>query len=381
MAEQPLRVLLLDGELTFRGSSLLTLRIARGLEKRELETALVCTTCEGLDPALLQGVRLHEIPGLDVPVWGRLVARTVYRDIKDQRPDVIHLFDSRLLNTASRLAEKLKRPLLLSVGGHDEAESLVLRNPVPQLKSIISVSESVQSRLPAGPVMDQLEKQVILPGVEVSDAPGIDQPLDDDRPPVIGMAGPLEVIKGASFFLRACHRVVAAGHDIRIVIAGSGPEEHSLRQLAASLDLSRRLTFVDGGVSMQGYLAAIDIFCLPSLQQGIGVLMLEAMALGRPVIASGVGGVLSVIQDRENGLIVPPSDSRLLADRIIELLLNRDTARTIAAAGQQLVRSRFREDHMLDQLISLYRLMQPTTPRTDEILPVPGRASSSRDRT
>ncbi|MFM7869743.1 MAG: glycosyltransferase family 4 protein [Planctomycetaceae bacterium] len=381
MAEQPLRVLLLDGELTFRGSSLLTLRIARGLEKRELETALVCTTCDGLDPALLQGVRLHEIPGLDVPVWGRLVARTVYRDIKDQRPDVIHLFDSRLLNTASRLAEKLKRPLLLSVGGHDEAESLVLRNPVPQLKSIISVSESVQSRLPAGPVMDQLEKQVILPGVEVSDAPGIDQPLDDDRPPVIGMAGPLEVIKGASFFLRACHRVVAAGHDIRIVIAGSGPEEHSLRQLAASLDLSRRLTFVDGGVSMQGYLAAIDIFCLPSLQQGIGVLMLEAMALGRPVIASGVGGVLSVIQDRENGLIVPPSDSRLLADRIIELLLNRDTARTIAAAGQQLVRSRFREDHMLDQLISLYRLMQPTTPRTDEILPVPGRASSSRDRT
>ncbi|MFM8727687.1 MAG: glycosyltransferase family 4 protein [Planctomycetaceae bacterium] len=381
MAELPLRVLLLDGELTFRGSSLLTLRIARGLEKRELETALVCTTCDGLDPALLQGVRLHEIPGLDVPVWGRLVARTVYRDIKDQRPDVIHLFDSRLLNTASRLAEKLKRPLLLSVGGHDEAESLVLRNPVPQLKSIISVSESVQSRLPAGPVMDQLEKQVILPGVEVSDAPGIDQPLDDDRPPVIGMAGPLEVIKGASFFLRACHRVVAAGHDIRIVIAGSGPEEHSLRQLAASLDLSRRLTFVDGGVSMQGYLAAIDIFCLPSLQQGIGVLMLEAMALGRPVIASGVGGVLSVIQDRENGLIVPPSDSRLLADRIIELLLNRDTARTIAAAGQQLVRSRFREDHMLDQLISLYRLMQPTTPRTDEILPVPGRASSSRDRT
>ncbi|MFM7924141.1 MAG: glycosyltransferase, partial [Planctomycetaceae bacterium] len=166
MAELPLRVLLLDGELTFRGSSLLTLRIARGLEKRELETALVCTTCDGLDPALLQGVRLHEIPGLDVPVWGRLVARTVYRDIKDQRPDVIHLFDSRLLNTASRLAEKLKRPLLLSVGGHDEAESLVLRNPVPQLKSIISVSESVQSRLPAGPVMDQLEKQVILPGVE-----------------------------------------------------------------------------------------------------------------------------------------------------------------------------------------------------------------------
>jgi hypothetical protein len=104
MAEQPLRVLLLDGELTFRGSSLLTLRIARGLEKRELETALICTSCSGLDPTLLQNVRLHEIPGLDIPVWGRLVARTIYRDIKEQRPDVIHLLDSRLLPPAPRLA-------------------------------------------------------------------------------------------------------------------------------------------------------------------------------------------------------------------------------------------------------------------------------------
>ncbi len=380
MAEHPLRVLLLDGELTFRGSSLLTLRIARGLEKRELESALICTSCSGLDPTLLQNVRLHEIPGLDIPVWGRLVARTIYRDIKEQRPDVIHLLDSRLLPTASRLAEKLKRPLILSVGGHDEAESLTLRRPVPQLKAVISVSDSVQTRLPPGNIMDALEKRVILPGVEIPDSAHIDQPLDDDRPPVIGMAGPLEVVKGASFFLRACHRVVEAGHDIRIVIAGSGPEEHSLRQLAASLDLSRRLTFVDGAVSLTGYLAAIDIFCLPSLQQGLGVLMLEAMALGRPVIASGVGGVLSVIQDRENGLIVPPSDSRLLADRISELLQNRETARRLARAGQELATTRFREERMLEEHISMYREIRQATPRPDETLTVHSRSTSSRDR-
>lgn len=381
MADQPLRVLLLDGELTFRGSSLLTLRVARGLEKREVDTALVCTGMSGVEPSLLKGVRLHEIPGYTVPIWGLLVLRTIYRDLKEQRPDVIHVQDSRLLPQGARLATRLGRPLIVSVGDQTDAAAITLRSPIPQLKVLLSVSESVQQHIPRSALLDAVEKRVVYPGVEVPEASTIDLPLDDDRPPVIGMAGPLEVIKGASFFLRACHRVVEAGHDIRIVIAGSGPEEHSLRQLAASLDLSRRLTFVDGGVSMSGYLSAIDIFCLPSLQQGIGVMMLEAMALGRPVIASGVGGVTSVIQDRVTGLIVPPSDSRRLADSIIELLQNRSLARQIAASGQNLVRSEFNEQRMLDELIALYREVQYANTRSAESIPIHSRTSISRERT
>jgi glycosyltransferase involved in cell wall biosynthesis len=381
MADQPLRVLLLDGELTFRGSSLLTLRVARGLEKREVDTALVCTGMSGVEPSLLKGVRLHEIPGYTVPIWGLLVLRTIYRDLKEQRPDVIHVQDSRLLPQGARLATRLGRPLIVSVGDQADAAAITLRSPIPQLKVLLSVSESVQQHIPRSALLDAVEKRVVYPGVEVPEASTIDLPLDDDRPPVIGMAGPLEVIKGASFFLRACHRVIEAGHDIRIVIAGSGPEEHSLRQLAASLDLSRRLTFVDGGVSMSGYLSAIDIFCLPSLQQGIGVMMLEAMALGRPVIASGVGGVTSVVQDRVTGLIVPPSDSRRLADSIIELLQNRSLARQIAASGQNLVRSDFNEQRMLDELIALYREVQYANPRSAESIPIHSRTSSSRERT
>ena len=165
-----------------------------------------------------------------------------------------------------------------------------------------------------------------------------------------------------------------AGNDIRIVIAGSGPEERSLRKLAASLQLSKRLTFVDGGVAMAGYLEAIDIYCLPSLQQGLGVVMLEAMALGRPVIASGVGGVMSVIEDNVHGLIVPPSDSRSLADRIIELLQDREKARRIAAAGQQMVRDRFNENRMLDEILQVYREVHDARPQTQDLPPVTIRA-------
>ena len=128
---------------------------------------------------------------------------------------------------------------------------------------------------------------------------------------------------------------------------------------------------------MTGYLSATDIFCLPSLQQGLGVVMLEAMALGRPVIASGVGGVVSVIEDNVTGLIVPPSDSRSLADRIMELLNDRERARTIAAAGQQLVRDRFNETRMLDEFIKVYREVQAGMPPAHETPPIVGRTSGT----
>ena len=105
--------------------------------------------------------------------------------------------------------------------------------------------------------------------------------------------------------------------------------------------------------------------------------MLEAMALGRPVIASGVGGVVSVIQDNLTGLIVPPSDSRSLADRIIELLQDRERARTIAAAGQQLIRDRFNETRMLDEVIQVYREVQAGSPYVQESQPVVGRMTGT----
>jgi glycosyltransferase involved in cell wall biosynthesis len=377
MADSLQRVLMLDGELSFRGSSLLTLRLARGLERRELDTALVCTNCEGLEDSLLKGVRLHVIRGYTLPVWGQVVLRTLYRDLKEQRPDVIHVHDSRLLPQGLRLARKLRRPVVVSLNDHADAEALSLRGPVPELKAIISVSDSVQQHIPPLPKSSAIEQRVILPGVAVPEADVVDPPLDDERPPVVGMAGPLEIVKGAAFFLRACHRVVEAGHDIRIVIAGSGPEERSLRHLAASLELSSRLTFVDGGVSMTGYLSAIDIFCLPSLQQGLGVVMLEAMALSRPVIASGVGGVVSVLEDRETGLIVPPSDSRALSDRIIELLQNREQARRMASAGQTLIRERFNEQRMLDEVTQLYREVMDAMPVAQEPVVIAGRTSAS----
>ena len=83
--------------------------------------------------------------------------------------------------------------------------------------------------------------------------------------------------------------------------------------------------------------------------------MLEAMALGRPAVASGVGGILSIIEDGVNGLIVPPSDSRALAERMQELLDDPEKARRIAIAGQNLVEDRFTVERMVRNNMDLYK--------------------------
>lgn len=349
------RVLLLSRELSFRGSCLMTLRLARGLEQRGVDTAVLCSGLGSFDRSLLSNVRLHQVPGYTIPGWNRVILRTLYRDQADTPPDVIHVMDKQLLPQASWLAERLRCPVILTLGDHADAAGMTLRHVPRALRAIITVSESVQAQIQIPSALDGIEQRVILPGVGLPPDDAVQPPLQDPRHPVIGMAGRLEAIKGTSFFLKACHRVIEEGHPIRVVVAGSGPEERGLRQLARTLNLTPHVTFVEGGVAMQAYLAAVDIFCLPSLQQGLGVLMLEAMAMGRPVIASGVGGVVRVIEDNRTGLIVPPSDSRRLSERIIELLTDPDRAREIAANGRELVRTQFHEDRMLDETLLLYR--------------------------
>jgi glycosyltransferase involved in cell wall biosynthesis len=98
----------------------------------------------------------------------------------------------------------------------------------------------------------------------------------------------------------------------------------------------------------------MDVFVLPSLQQGLGTIMLDAMAMGRPVIATRVGGVYSAVRDNETGLLVPPSNSQALADRITELLDDHERAQTIGRAARDLVEREFGVEGMIDQTASLY---------------------------
>ncbi len=143
--------------------------------------------------------------------------------------------------------------------------------------------------------------------------------------------------------------------DAQFLVSGSGPEEQRLRELARSLEIDQSVTFVPSLNDFSAAIEAMDIFCLPSLKQGLGSIMLEAMARGRPVIATKTGGVYSVVKDQQNGLIVPPGDVESLSQRIIDLLQHPERARELGLAGREHVRKEYSVTRMLEQTAKLYR--------------------------
>jgi len=346
-------ILLFSGPFEVRGSCSYSLRLAEHLPLNGFRTTVVCPDAQQVEPERRRELHIREYCHLHLPVWGNVVMRMMRRQLQADPPDLIHIQSRNAAAHGMWLARQLNRPFVLTVHDYLQPfERLTIDHRWCQ--RIIAVSDSVKADLCQRTGLSAESISVIHSGVDTDECPSF-QVLDSNRVPVIGTAGPLEAVKGFPFFLGAAARVLAAGRDVEFVIAGAGPEESNLRRLAHELKIETRVTFVPNLLEFDDALAAMDIFCLPSLQQGIGTIMLQSMALGRPVIATRVGGVHRVVLDNETGLLVPPSSSEALAGRMLELLDNPVYARQIGDAARAEVIREFSVEQMVSQTVALYR--------------------------
>jgi glycosyltransferase involved in cell wall biosynthesis len=275
---------------------------------------------------------------------------------------LIHIQSRRLLATGVQLARQWNRPCLLTI--HDylgSREKLVVDPTI--CRRMIAVSESVRKELLSHAYYPPEQIVEIPVGVDLPAASDVHPILDPSRVPVVGMVGPLEELKGIPYFLGAARKVLQMYGDVEFLIAGSGPEEENLRRLAQSLEIADHVTFAPNLSDVAPSLDAIDVFCLPSLMQGVGTIMLEAMALGKAVIAANVGGVHAAVKHQETGLLVSPGESGELATQIVELLRHPERARELGQRARQLVETRFATEHMVKQTASLYRTILEETER------------------
>jgi glycosyltransferase involved in cell wall biosynthesis len=120
------------------------------------------------------------------------------------------------------------------------------------------------------------------------------------------------------------------------------------------MDIEQRVTFVPHITSFAKIIETFDLFVLPSITQGLGSIMLEAMALGRPVVATRVGGVADFVVDGEHALLVEKANHVMLADKIEMLLDFPDKARQLSINGQALVRDKFTAQRMGEDTARLY---------------------------
>jgi glycosyltransferase involved in cell wall biosynthesis len=346
-------VLLVASRFQARGSSSYTLRMLEHLPELGIEAQAVSPDASMVDKPLRDALRIREYPALDSLAWGRIVQRRVARDIANRPPRLIHVQTRRMLATGNWLAKRLQRPFLVTVHDHLPPGASLTLDP-HWCAGVIAVSQSVADNLVSqGGVPSELV-HVITSGVETHLDAAIMPLLAEGKVPVVGTAGPLEAIKGFPFLLGAARQVLSTGRDAEFLVAGAGPEEANLRRLARELGIADKVTFVPYLLNFTESMAATDVFVLPSLQQGLGTVLLEAMSLGRPVIASDVGGIHCILRDGENGLSVPPSNSAALAHRILELLDDPARARRLGNTAREFVQREFGVEQMVRRTVEFY---------------------------
>jgi glycosyltransferase involved in cell wall biosynthesis len=172
---------------------------------------------------------------------------------------------------------------------------------------------------------------------------------------VIATLGRLdEPKKGLATFLDAARLVAASEPRARFALVGDGPARADLERRARALGLEERLVFAGERRDVFGILSGVDIFVQPSLWEGFGLTVIEAMAASRPVVASRVGGIPEALRDGVDGLLVPPGDPEALSQAVLRLARDPELGARLGAAGRIRARGEFGIDALVHATIAMY---------------------------
>jgi len=352
------RILHVDPEREWGGGEVQVLALARALAARGHEVAVAADPAGRLAPAL----RSAGVAVLALPVANHLDLRAglALRRLATGH-DVVHFHTARAHALAPfcrrrgvRLVVTRRMDYVPRGGGY--ARFLYNR----AVDAVIAISEQVRvALLRAGVRAERI--RVVPSGIE----PDAYQELlpearaalratwgvaPDDL--LVLVLGALERRKGHAVLLEAAAHLVSTLPRLRVVCCGVGREAEALAARAAAL--GGRVRFAGFREDVAACLAAADIVAVPSLHEGLGVAALEAMAAGRPVVASRVGGLGEAVVDGRTGLLVPPGEPVALAEAITRLALDRDFRVRLGAAGRARVSSRFTTAAMADGTLACY---------------------------
>lgn len=172
--------------------------------------------------------------------------------------------------------------------------------------------------------------------------------------PVVGIICRLAGDKGHAFLVEAFKGVVSQVPEAQLVIVGEGKLKDTLKSRVARLGIGDSVHFFDGTLNPREFLAVMDVFTRPSIEEGFGIAVVEAMLMGVPVVATNVGGFKSILNEGEFGILVEPKDVSGLKDAIVKMLTDRAFAEKIAAAAQRHAALNFSAEKMAARIEDVY---------------------------
>ncbi len=229
-------------------------------------------------------------------------------------------------------------------------------------KRIVAISQPVYEHLINDFKLPDSQVSLIVNGIDLVQFPVVDkerrqlarQQLGITHQHVIGLIARLSSVKGIDVLIDAFNQVVRVNSDVLLLIVGEGPEQERLHEQIARLNLQDKVCILKTVNKTAAILPVFDVVIAPSRMEGLGLSVMEAMASGLPVIASRVGGLIDLITDNQDGLLVKPVDANELSEAIIKLLADHHTQIRLANNARMRIADKFTSVQMAEKTIRVY---------------------------
>jgi len=353
----------IDTARTWRGGQNQVLLTVLGLRALGHRSMLVAHAAGELRQRAQEGLEL--IPLAPKTEMDLSAAWRLSRLIKQLRPDVVHAHDPHgvaMAALALSMSTELDKPPLVAarrVDFHMKGNALS-RWKYRQVDCFISASEAIRTMViadgvPAARVVT-VHEGIDLGHVEAAPAANLHAELWlPHHAPVVGNVAALVPHKGQRHLIEAAAIVVTRVPDARFVIAGEGELRPALERQIKEHHLEKHVFLTGFRPDVLSVHKAFDIFVMSSVTEGLGTSLLDAMACGKPVVATTAGGIPEVVKDGKTGLLVPPRDHEAMAAALVTLLTDERARRAMGAAGEARVREHFSAERMVQDTLEIYR--------------------------
>ena len=355
----------LDAHIPWRGGEQQVLYLSEFLHTRGHDSVVICPPRS----ALYQRVQASGLPTEALHMrheFDLVAAWQLGRYLRRQRIEILHMHTPRA-HTIGILACKLAPNVRLVVSRR--VDFAPIRNWLSRWKYLypgvqyLAVSEAVRQVLIASGVPARLV-QTVHSGIDLRRFVAVQAAplMFPAGTRIIGTVGHLAGHKGHRYLLEATAILARQEPQLGVVIAGDGTMRAQLEAQAAALGITAHICFTGFRHDILALMQNFEIFVFPSYLEGLGTAVLDAMALGKPVVATQAGGIPEVVQHGVTGLLVPPRDPHALADALGYLLQHPEQGETFGAAGRKRVEQHFTVAQMACCTLQVYERILANAP-------------------
>jgi glycosyltransferase involved in cell wall biosynthesis len=351
-----------DTARSWRGGQNQVLLTVNGLREIGQRAALVAHPDGELRRRASEGLELIPIaPRTEVDLTA---AWRLSRVVRKLRPDVVHAHDPHgvaMAALALSFAGGAPAPVLVAsrrVDFHLKGNSLS-RWKYRQVDCFITASEAIRQMLVADGIPSS-RTVTVHEGIDVEHAEAAARVNLHEafwlphHAPIVGNVAALVPHKGQRYLVDAAHLVVQEVPDARFVILGEGELREHLERQVREYRLEKHVLLPGFRTDVLGCIKGFDLFVMSSVTEGLGTSLLDAMACGKPVVATDAGGIPEVVDQGVTGTLVPARDPRTMATAIVELLSDESRRRAMGEAGLARVKARFTVERMVAATAKVY---------------------------